>query len=212
MTVTPDDAVMTLAGDFPTTSLDRWQELVAGVVNKSRAEDQRLSGPDAVGSLTTTLADGIVVQPLYQGERTPLGLPGAMPFTRGSGPRDPDQPWDVRQLVEGTDADHVRRAVLEDLERGVTSVWVTVGDGYLAPSDLAAALDGVLLDLAPVAVSSVTEQVAAAEALLTILEAAPSVAPGSSLGLDPLGAAAATGQPADLAGLCLLYTSDAADE
>lgn len=201
MTVTPDDAVMTLAGDFPTTSLDRWQELVAGVVNKSRAEDQRLSGPDAVGSLTTTLADGIVVQPLYQGERTPLGLPGAMPFTRGSGPRDRDQPWDVRQLVEGTDAEHVRRAVLEDLERGVTSVWVTVGDGYLAPSDLAAALDGVLLDLAPVAVSSVTEQVAAAEALLTILEAAPSVAPGSSLGLDPLGAAAATGQPADLAGL-----------
>jgi methylmalonyl-CoA mutase len=201
VTVTPDDAVMTLAGDFPTTSLDRWQELVAGVVNRSRAEDERLSGPDAVGSLTTTLADGIVVQPLYQGGRTPLGLPGAMPFTRGTGPRNPDQPWDVRQLFEGTDAEQVRRAVLDDLERGVTSVWVSLGDGYLAPADLAAALDGVLLDLAPVAVSSVTEQGAAAEALLAVLEAAPSVAPGSSLGLDPIGSAAVTGQAADLTGL-----------
>ena len=27
---------------------------------------------------------------------TPLGLPGSMPFTRGTGPRDPSTPWDVR--------------------------------------------------------------------------------------------------------------------
>ena len=201
MTVTPDDAVMTLAGDFPTTSLDRWQELVAGVVNRSRAEDAHLSGPEAVESLTTTLPDGIVLQPLYQGKRTALGLPGAMPFTRGSGPRNPDQPWDVRQLFEGTDAEQVRRAVLDDLERGVTSAWVALGDGYLAPADLAAALDGVLLDLAPVAVSAVTQQREAAEALLAVLEGAGTTAPGSSLGLDPIGAAAATGEAADLTGL-----------
>ncbi len=201
MTVTPDDAVMTLAGDFPSVSPHRWAELVAGVVNKSRAEEAHLDPEAAVASLTTTLEDGIVVQPLYQGGRTALGLPGAMPFTRGSGPRHPDQPWDMRQLFEGQDAEQVRRDVLVDLERGVTSLWIAVGDGYLGASDLAAALDGVLLDLAPVAVSSVGEQAEAAAALLTVLEGAETVAAGSSLGLDPIGAAARTGGSVDLAGL-----------
>lgn len=205
MSVTPDDDVLALAGDFPATGLDRWQELVAGVVNKSRAEEDRLSGDEAVASLTTTLADGIVVQPLYQADgQEELGLPGAMPFTRGAGPRNPDQPWDVRQLVEGADVEQVRRAVLDDLEHGVTSVWLAVGDGNVAPDQVGAALADVRLDLAPVAVSSVSEQRAAAEALLTLLEGASDLAPGSSLGLDPIGAAARAGGDPDLSGLAPL--------
>lgn len=218
MTVRPDDdAVMTLAEDFSAASYEQWQHLVAGVVNKSRSEDAKLSDGEAVESLRTTLPEGIVVDPLYQrpADAGPLGLPGAMPFTRGTGPRDPQQPWDVRQLFEGAagaDVEETRRAVLVDLERGATSVWVAVGDGGIAPADLATAIAEVRLDLAPVAVSSTGDQVAAAEALLAVLEAADAIVDGNALGLDPLRAAAATGAEPDLTGLADLVRRAAALE
>lgn len=204
--------VMPLAEGFAPTDEARWRELAAQVVGKSRAEDDVLSPDEAVEALSTTLPDGVVVRPLYTrpAQERPLGVPGAMPFTRGTGPRRPDQPWDVRALHEGADAAATSRAALVDLERGVTSLWLAVGDGHLEPADLARALDGVHLGMAPVVVSSTTVQRPAAEALLDLLEAAPELAPGSGLGLDPLGAAAATGAAADLTGLAPFVTRAAA--
>ena len=67
-------------------------------------------------------------------------------------------PWDVRQLHDDPDAAVTRAAVLDDLEHGVTSVWVHVGDDGMAAADLPEVLADVRLDLAPVVVSSVTDQ------------------------------------------------------
>ena len=192
---------MILAGGFPAQTHEDWQRLVAGVVNKSRAEDAKLAPADAEASLRTTLAGDLVIDPLYSrpADARPLGVPGAMPFTRGRALRDPNQPWDVRQLHDDPDAARTRAAVLDDLEHGATSVWVHIGADGIAPDAVAEALADVRLDLAPVVVSSWDAQPAAAEALLAVLRGA-AVASGN-LGHDPIGAAARTGATPDLSGL-----------
>lgn len=194
------DEVMALAADFAPVSHEQWQQMVAKVVNRSRSE--ALDGAEAEASLRTTLPGGLVVDPLYQrpeAERA-LGLPGSMPFTRGRGPRSPERPWDIRQLFDHPDASISRSAVAADLANGVSSVWVQVGTGGIAASDLAEVLTDVLPDVAPVAVSSVDDQAGAAAALLAWWE--EKGVPGSgSLGHDPIGAAAAMGSEPDLAPL-----------
>lgn len=192
---------MPLAGDFPPQSHEAWQTLVAGVVNKSRAEDAKLTPDDAEASLRTSLPGGLTIDPLYlaPAEAAPLGAPGAMPFTRGRVLRPSDVPWDVRQLHDDPDVAVTRAAVVDDLEHGVTSVWVQVGTDGLAAGDLAEVLADVQLGLAPVVVSSVTDQVAAADALLGVLTGVDGAS--GNLGLDPLGAGARTGEAVDLGGL-----------
>lgn len=199
MTVAPKrPAAMTLAAHFPERTQEQWRELVAGVVNKGRPDDQHLSGDDAVASMRTHLVGGLDIEPLYtkSSEPAPLGVPGAMPFTRGRALRDADVPWDVRQVHDDPDAAATRQLVLADLENGVTSVWLHVGADGLAPGDVAEALADVQLDLAPVVVSSWDSQTAAADALYAVLSG--SSASSGNLGHDPLGAAARTGAPVDL--------------
>lgn len=202
MTVAPKrPAAMALAAHFPDRTQEQWRELVAGVVNKGRPEEQHLSGDDAVASMRTRLLDGLDIEPLYttSPDPAPLGVPGAMPFTRGRALRDAVVPWDVRQVHDDPDAAATRRLVLADLENGVTSVWLHVGADGLAPADVAEALTDVQLDLAPVVVSSWDAQPAAADALYAVLSASP--ASSGNLGHDPLGAAARTGSAADLSPL-----------
>ena len=191
-----------LAEGFDPASTQEWRELVAAVVNKARPEDRQLTPEQAEETLRSHLVGDLTIDPLYRRpeEPTPLGLPGSMPFTRGTGPRDPSTPWDVRQLHEDPDAAATNTAVLADLENGCHSVWVRTGPDALDPADLPRALEGVMLDLAPVAVSSTDDQDAAARALRSLLENAaitPDQARGS-LGLDPVGLAAVRGGTADL--------------
>ncbi len=197
---------MPLAEGFAPRTREDWQELVAGVLNRRRAEDDQLDGPQAEAALRTVLEGGLTVEPLYLREDRALGAPGEMPFTRGRVLRDAGTSWDVRQLHDDPDVTLSRSAVLDDLEHGVSSVWVHVGPDGIAATDLAEVLADVHLDLAPVAVSSWTDQPEAARALLDVVGDRPAV--GVSLGLDPVGAAARTGgvpdlSPlADLAGAC----------
>ena len=187
---------MALAAGFPQQGREEWQRLVAAVLNKGRAEDARLDGPQAEEALRRHLEGGIEVDALYLHEDRALGVPGAMPFTRGRALRDATLPWDVRQLHDDPDAAVTRAAVLDDLEHGVTSVWLHVGDDGVAVADLPEALADVRLDLAPVVVSSVTDQPGAARALLDLVADRESV--GGNLGLDPFGAAARLGTTPDL--------------
>lgn len=209
MTLPPEspsgrEDVMSLAADFPQVGPDAWADLAAAVVNKSRPDDATVDGEGATDALTSHLPGGIDVAPIYWSpERTALGLPGAMPFTRGRGPRDPNLPWDVRQLHDDPDAATTRKAVLGDLERGVSSVWLHVGPDGVAPGDVTEVLTDVMADLAPVVVSSLTDQPGAAAALVEAWEA-KGVDPASvrgSLGHDPIGLAAAIGGTPDLAPL-----------
>ena len=126
-----------LAAGFPEQGRDDWQRLVAAVLNKGRADDARLDGPAAEAALRRHLEGGLEVDALYLREDRDLGVPGAMPFTRGRALRDATTPWDVRQLHDDPDPAVTRAAVLDDLEHGVTSVWVHVGDDGIAVADLA---------------------------------------------------------------------------
>ena len=190
------EQTMALAAGFPEHTREDWQRLVAAVLNKGRADDALLDGPAAERALRRDLEGGLEVDAIYLRDDRPLGVPGAMPFTRGRSLRDPDVPWDVRQLHDDPDAARSRAAVLDDLEHGVTSVWVHVGDDGIAPGDLPEVLADVRLDLAPVVVSSLSDQAGAALALLDAVGDSPSI--GGNLGIDPVAAAIRLGSTTDL--------------
>ncbi|CAL9613893.1 methylmalonyl-CoA mutase family protein [Streptomyces sp. enrichment culture] len=205
MTVLPDDG-LELAGEFPDVPHEQWQRLVAGVLRKSGKD---VEGAEAEEALSTALEDGLRTRPLYTArDASPEpGLPGFAPFVRGGRAEgNTVGGWDVRQ--RHTTADH--DAVLADLENGVTSLWLTVGEGGIPVAGLGPVLDGVYLDLAPVVLDAGADAGPAARELLKLYEergVAREAARGN-LGVDPLGYEARTGQrdeaapTAELARLC----------
>jgi methylmalonyl-CoA mutase len=108
--------------------------------------------------------------------------------------------WDVRAQHRDPDPARTRAAALTDLESGATSLWLTLGDAGLPVAELAAALDGVHVDLAPIALDAGRETRAAAAAFLALVRerelAADEIA--GTLGADPIGLRARTGAEADL--------------
>ncbi|MEU8888515.1 methylmalonyl-CoA mutase small subunit [Streptomyces sp. NPDC048442] len=197
MTVLPDDG-LSLAAEFPDATHEQWQRLVEGVLRKSGKD---VTGTAAEEALSTSLDDGLRTRPLYTADDTreadSPGLPGFAPFTRGGSAAGTTATggWDVRQRHERPDPARANEAVLADLENGVSSLWLAVGDAGLPVSGLEQALDGVYLDLAPVALDAGAEFDAAARELLRIFEARGVTAEEArgSLGADPLGLAARTG-------------------
>jgi methylmalonyl-CoA mutase len=190
-----------LAGDFPPATRDAWRQLVAGVLAKSGITT------DPEQALATATYDGFDLQPLYTAADRPADFvwPNA-----ATGPG-----WDIRQHHAGPDPARVNRAILTDLENGVTSIWLALGPGGLAVGDLPRVLEGVLFDLAPVALDAGPLAGPAARALLALVGAADltgslglsgSLGLNGSLGLDPIGLLARTGAAPDLAGLVEIAT------
>lgn len=176
-----------LAGGFDPADEDAWLAAV----------DKVLKGAPFT-KLVSTTADGITVQPLYTPSNSPgghdeAGFPGQAPFTRGAHAAGRvDVAWDIRSVVTGPDAATANARALQDLERGVTSLEVPWTAGV---TDLAAVLDGVLLDLAPVVLRPGFDATAAADALIALWEERgvdPNAAVGG-FGADPLAALAAKG-------------------
>lgn len=196
MTVLPDDG-LELAGDFPDVPHEQWQRLVAGVLRKSGKE---VEGAEAEEALSTALEDGLRTRPLYTAHDTAPepGLPGFAPFVRGGRAEGNTLGgWDVRQRHTVADND----SVLADLENGVTSLWLAVGEGGIPLPELGRVLDGVYLDLASVALDAGREPGPAARELLRLYEergVAREAARGN-LGADPLGHEARSGQHGDVA-------------
>lgn len=203
-----------LAAGFPPATPQDWRRLALAVLRRSGA-----AGPDTPAEavddlLTTTTYDDIPRRPLYTrpASAPAVGVPGSAPFVRGASPRrdgagaggtDPAETvagWDVRQRYTEPDPAAVRQAALTDLTNGATSLWIDLAASGMRPTQLADALDGVLLDLAPVVLDAGADAVDAARAYLA-LAAAQGVAPhalAGNLGADPIGWQARTGQPADL--------------
>ncbi len=202
---TEDPPGFVLAGDFATPTEAEWRSAAAKVLNRKRPPERQLTPDDAVGRLRRRSVDGLVIDPLYTRDGAgDLGYPGVMPFVRGTTVRRGQMDaWDVRALHEDPDVAFTRKAVLEDLERGVTSLWLRLDPDAIAPTDLAGVLADVLLDLAKVEVSSRTDPVAAAEALLALVEGSgkDKASLSLNLGLDPIGLAADRGTTPDLTGM-----------
>ncbi|WP_020129558.1 methylmalonyl-CoA mutase subunit beta [Streptomyces sp. 303MFCol5.2] len=194
MTVLPDDG-LSLAAEFPDATHEQWQRLVAGVLRKSGRD---VSDAAAEEALSTALEDGLHLRPLYSAHDAAPdpGLPGFAPFVRGGRAEGNSAGgWDVRQqhTADG--------AVLADLENGVTSLWLVLGDGGIPVSSLGRVLDGVYLDLAPVVLDAGSDVEPAAQELLRLYEergVAREAARGN-LGADPLGHEARTGREDDFA-------------
>ncbi|TFV53569.1 methylmalonyl-CoA mutase subunit beta [Blastococcus sp. TF02A-35] len=211
----PED--LALAGEFDAVTRDQWRELVAGVLRKAGREDLPEPVEDA---LRRPVAPGVTVAPLYTAEDAGdlpagVGVPGLPPFVRGArpggGPAGSAEVtaaggadggasggWDVRQRHAHPDVAVTKEAIAADLENGVTSLWLVLGEGAIPVGSLGDVLSDVFLDLAPVSVSGGAP---AAEAFLQLVEGRTDLAPGGSLGLDPLGVEAASGEPQDLSGL-----------
>lgn len=200
MTVLPADG-LSLAAEFPDPSHDQWQSLVEGVLRKSGKE---VTGTAAEEALSTALGDGLTARPLYTSHDVSAdpGFPGFAPFTRGNkAAGNIAGGWDVRQRHALADPVRLNEAVLGDLENGVTSVWLAVGGpGGVPVTGLARALDGVYLDLAPVALDAGGDFEPAIRELLALYDArgVARTAARGSLGVDPLGHAARTGGEPDL--------------
>ncbi|MDT4916614.1 MAG: methylmalonyl-CoA mutase [Pseudonocardiales bacterium] len=202
MPTDPDS--LALAAGFPAPTREQWRELVAAVLARTSAAGAGRAG-DPEDELTSTTYDGIPIRPLYTAEDAhgvdADGLPGHPPFVRGATAAGATATgWDVRTRHADTDPAAVNRAALADLEGGATSLWLVVGDGGLAVDDLPAALDGVYLDLAPIALDAGAVTLGATSALLTQCEQRdvdPAELRGT-LGADPIGRRARTGADADL--------------
>jgi methylmalonyl-CoA mutase len=196
MTVLPDDE-FTLAAEFPDATHEQWQHLVAGVLSKSGKEVPTATVEDF---LSTALEDGLRARPLYTASDTTAdaGLPGAPPFVRGARAEgNTVGGWDARQRHATPDPG----SVLTDLENGVTSLWLVMGDAGIPVSSLDQVLDGVYLDLAPVVLDAGDDVESAAGELLRLYEeqGVTRTAARGSLGADPLGHEARTGRTTEFA-------------
>lgn len=138
------------------------------------------------------MRDGLALKPLYTAEDAPT----AASLARAA--RDPERPWDVRAVVAHPDPTAANRQILEALEGGAASVLVRVADGartgvqVASAAGLARVLEGVILELAPVALDAGFLGVPAAEWLAAAARASPAALP--AFHLDPLSAFARAGR------------------
>jgi methylmalonyl-CoA mutase len=108
----------TLQEDFPPADYAAWRALA----------EADLEGASFEQRLVTHTYEGIDIQPVYTrrdrpGDGDPSGFPGLPPFVRGARPLGAVQTgWDLRQEQAHPDLDVTNRAILEDLQGGVTSL------------------------------------------------------------------------------------------
>jgi methylmalonyl-CoA mutase len=165
----PEQGSLALMLEGPTATRADWEKAAAAVLRKAgrlREDDP----DDAVwAELTSTTLDGVAVSPLGTPALTDDVASTARPTAPGG--------RDVRVELGGDDATPLNAEALADLDGGANSLWLHAGPD----TDLAAVLDGVLLDLAPVVLDAPAAPVSVAEAFLAHLgDTAP--APGTNLG------------------------------
>jgi len=166
-----------LAPDFaPATEAD-WRALVAKTLGEAPFE-----------SLEKATLEGLPIAPLYAQATAPAITPRAV---------DADRPWDLRTLVAHPDAARANSEVLRDLEGGAASAIVRIdptgktGVAVGSAGALAQVLDGVIVELAPVALDAGFLGPQAADWLGSVAKASPKAL--LRFHLDPLSALAEAG-------------------
>ena len=141
--------------------------------------------------LVSRTRDGLDIEPLYDSSTAPVvdtSLPGAGTFVRGSiDVARLRHGWDIRQPHGGDDLDAVNVEIVDDLERGVTSIELDRPAAGWTVERMGRALDGVMLDVAPVALAPHAD-LDAARAVIGLWDRDDvRTDTRGSLGLDPLG-------------------------
>lgn len=173
--------MLTLPADFPAPDLAQWRALA-----------ERGLKDEPFDRLISPVAGGLSIQPLYVAED---GAPTLA--ARKTPAADVQRPWDLRALIEHPSPAEANTRAMQDLEGGAASLLLrldpTGEDGVAVGSldELEGLLDGVLLDLAPVALDAGLMGPQAANWLATLAKGAPN-AP-LAFHLDPLSAFAVTG-------------------
>ncbi|PZR35743.1 methylmalonyl-CoA mutase family protein [Caulobacter segnis] len=145
--------------------------------------EKTLKGQSFDDALTTATPDGVTIQPLYTAQ-------DGVAVARDLRIRDAERPWDLRVRAAHPDPARTAKDLLADLENGAASVLLQLdptgqnGIAVGSADDLAKALSGVLLDLAPVALDAGFLGPKAADWLGALAKAAPN-AP-LAFHLDPL--------------------------
>lgn len=186
----PGFSSVPLAEDLTASRAD-WEKATAAVLRKTRRLAEDADDADVWSVLSTTTLDGIEITPLGTPDLAvgEVGLPGQAPFTRGATATRELEGWDNRAWFADPDAERTAADVTTDLENGVNSLWLSLGTGGVPIDALATILEPVFLDLAAVVLDAPHEPLRAAEAFAAVVDdKAVTPAPGSTLGIDPVGA------------------------
>lgn len=192
---TPPTSAIPLASDFEAATRDQWLALV----------DKAIKGADFEKKLVGRTADGIRLEPIYtRGTAEPqrqTAVPGQAPFTRGASATVDGLGWEIRQGISAGDPDRANTEIMTELKGGTNGIALDIeapgqaGCRIRSAADMAAALSGMRLDLAPVELRA---GLGAADAASHLLAALPGLGlpPKSAqvfLGLDPIGSLARWG-------------------
>lgn len=184
-----------LASDFEAATRAQWLALV----------DKAIKGADFEKKLVTRTADGIRVEPIYVRETSVAALqaavPGHAPFTRGASEVVQGLGWEIRQRINAADPDSANREILSELEGGSNGIVLDVeapgqtGCRIHSAADMAAALRGMRIDLAPLELRAGLGAPDAGAHLISALSSLgiPAKSAQVFLGLDPIGSLARWG-------------------
>ena len=183
MSQRPHSPPISLADSFPAASEAQWSALV----------DKVLKGDDFTKRLVTRTPDGIEIAPLYKPSLPLDHAPAATPHARG---------WRIAQLQTQTSASAMATAIADDVAGGADAVTIQLaapGQSGLALTDLEPALAAVSLEHIRLTLQPGAHAIDAAQAW-SLIAGRRSVRPSQaspnlvSLGIDPLGTLARTGQ------------------
>lgn len=183
------ESLHTFAGGFPAADHGAWRK---------EAEAALKGAP--LDRLVRKTLDGVARGPLFTAEDLSeagdVGAPGGAPFIRGAAAeRDPYLPWAIRQAVADRDPKAANQAILAELAGGASEITLHLdplgetGCAARTLEELKTALDGVMLDLAPVhlAPSRMAPQHAALLLALYDQEGVSAEQARGGLGLSPVG-------------------------
>lgn len=185
---------LALAADFPAADESRWRALSEAAL-KGAPWDR----------LIKRTADDLRIAPLYRetdfsSGAEPFGAPGQSPFARGvDATRDAYLPWHIAQSVDEADPARANAAILAELAGGASAVALSIdpsgahGMIALERRDIATALEGVLIDLAPIFLDGEDDGLAGANLLAAYLKDVGAAAAAPAFGVDPIGALMRTG-------------------
>jgi methylmalonyl-CoA mutase len=173
------EPVIPLAEGFAPATSEQWLALVAKTIDGASFDEK----------LVSHTIDGLEILPLYPAAQNvePLVL----------APRDAYRPWDLRVRTAHPDPIAARGEILADLEGGAASAVIAIdpaGESGVAigsAEGLATMLDGVVLELAPIALDAGFLGPKAADWLAAAAKSSPAAL--LDFHLDPLGALASTG-------------------